>query len=29
MTGLTSIKNQALTERMEERLFQYILEEKL
>lgn len=29
MTGLTSIKNQALTERIEERLFQYILEEKL
>ena len=29
MTGLTSIKNQALTERIEEHLFQYILEEKL
>ena len=29
MGQLSNIKNQALTERIEERLFQYILDEKL
>lgn len=29
MGGLSSIRNKALTERIEERLFQYILDEKL
>ena len=29
MAGLTNIKNQALTERIEDHLFQYILDERL
>ena len=29
MAGLTDIKNQALTERIEDHLFQYILDERL
>ena len=29
MVGLTNIKNQALTERIEDHLFQYILDERL
>lgn len=29
MAGLTNIKNQALTERIEDHLFQYILDEHL
>ena len=29
MGGLSSIRNKALKERIEERLFQYILDEKL